>query len=191
MKIQVIAAIVCLLSFSACNHATKPSKALSSAEILELAGQSPGMNAGNGNFTVKTPAGWSTKDTVISRIAYIFMTAPAAAGSPFQANVNIITQELKEGFTVDKYMATTQKEMQTFFSSYKKLAEGERTVTDVKAKWMKCQYIHRESGTVLNGEITILVKNNIAYAITLTTLADELEQYAPALEEVLGSFNAK
>lgn len=191
MKIQLLSAAICLLCFTACNHASKSPKELSSAEVLEIAGKAPGMNAGNGKYTVKAPAGWSTKDTVMSRIEYTFMMAPLEPGNDFQANVNIVSQELKAGFTLDKYMTTTQKEMETFFSDYKKLAEGERTVTDVAAKWMKCQYAHRESGTMLNGQVTILVKNNIAYAITLTTLANEMEKYTPALEEILTSFNAK
>ncbi|MEZ2446035.1 LpqN/LpqT family lipoprotein [Chitinophaga sp. RCC_12] len=192
MKLQLlIPAVVCLLSFVACNNASKSPKELSSEEVLELAGKSPGMNAGRGTFTVNTPAGWTKIDTVMSRIEYTFMMAPVTDDSTFQANVNIVTQELKKGFTLDKVMESTQKEMESFFVDYKKIDTGERTVTGVKAKWMKCQYAHRESGTLLNGEVTILVKNNIAYAITLTTLAGDLAKYEPALEEILGSFTAK
>ena len=188
MKAQFISATICLLSLAACNNTSRSPKELSSTEVLDIAGKSPGMNAGKGTFTVKAPDGWTQRDTVISRIEYTFMMAPMQQGSPFQANVNIVTQQLKNGFTLDKYMESTQQEMETFFGDYKKLSEGERTVTGVKAKWMKCRYAHRESGTMLNGEVTILVKNNIAYAITLTTLANELEKYSPALEEILGSF---
>lgn len=188
MKAQFISATICLLSLGACNNTSRSPKELSSTEVLDIAGKSPGMNAGKGTFTVKAPDGWTQRDTIISRIEYIFMMAPMQQGSPFQANVNIVTQQLKNGFTLDKYMESTQQEMETFFGDYKKLSGGERTVTGVKAKWMKCRYAHRESGTMLNGEVTILVKNNIAYAITLTTLADELEKYSPALEEILGSF---
>lgn len=159
--------------------------------MLEMAGKSPGMNAGRGTFTVSTPAGWTKTDTVMSRIEYTFMMAPMDEDSSFQANVNIVTQELKKGFTLDKVMESTQKEMQRFFTDYKKFGQGERTVTEVKAKWMKCQYMHTESGTMLNGEVTIFVKNNIAYAVTLTTLASDLEKYEPALEEILNSFKAK
>lgn len=191
MKIQLLSAVVCLLSITACSNGSKSPKELSSAEILEHAGKAPGMNAGNGTFTVQTPEGWTKKDTVISRVEYTFMMAPLQPGNAFQANVNIITQELKSGSTLDKYMATTQQEMQNYFDSYKKLDDGERTVTDVKAKWMKCQYVHKETGTKLNIVVTILVKNNIAYAITLTTLADELEKYAPQLDGILNSFAAK
>jgi hypothetical protein len=191
MKGQFVLAIsCCLLSFTACNNAQKPPKALSSSEILERAGKAPGMNAGKGKFTVKTPEGWSRTDTVMSRIAYTVMTAPVTPGSTFQANINIVTQQIKEGLTIDKYMQTTQQEMENFFSNYQKLEEGERTVTGVTAKWMKCEYVHKESGTLLSGQITILVKNNIVYAITLTTLANELDEYTPALNEILDSFNA-
>lgn len=191
MKVQLISAAICLLGFTACNNASKSPKELSSAEILEQVGKVPGMNAGNGTFSVETPEGWSKKDTVISRVEYTFMMAPLQAGSAFQANVNIITQELKSGSTLEKYMAATQQEMQNYFDSYQKLEDGERTVADVKAKWMKCQYTHRETGTKLNILVTILVKNNIAYAITLTTLADDLGKYAPALDGILSSFKAK
>lgn len=191
MKIQLISAAVCLLSMSACNNGTKSPKELSSAEILEQAGKAPGMNAGNGTFSVQTPEGWSKKDTVISRVEYTFMMAPAQAGSAFQANVNIITQELKNGSSLDKYMAATQQEMQNYFDGYRQLEDGERTVTDVKAKWLKCQYTHRETGTKLNIIVTVLVKRNIVYAITMTTLADELEKYAPQLDGILNSFVAK
>ncbi|MEI3800958.1 MULTISPECIES: LpqN/LpqT family lipoprotein [unclassified Chitinophaga] len=192
MKLQLISAVaVCLLSIAACNNASKSPKELSSEEVLELAGKSPGMNAGRGTFTVNTPTGWTKIDTVMSRIEYTFMMAPITGDSTFQANVNIVTQELKKGFTLDKVMESTQKEMESFFVDYKKIDTGERTVTGVKAKWMKCQYVHRESGTLLNGEVTILVKNNIAYAITLTTLANDLVKYEPALEEILGSFTTK
>ncbi|WP_177192255.1 LpqN/LpqT family lipoprotein [Chitinophaga arvensicola] len=190
MKLQLISAAVCLLSFTACNNSRSP-KELSSQEVLELAGKAPGMNAGKGTFTVNTPAGWTKIDTVMSRIEYVFMMAPMGEDSSFQANVNIVTQELKKGFTLDNVMASTQKEMETFFTDYKKFGQGERTVTDVKAKWMKCEYMHRESGTLLNGEVTIFVKNNIAYAVTLTTLAKDLQKYEPALEEILNSFTAK
>ncbi|MBO9731204.1 MAG: DcrB-related protein [Chitinophaga sp.] len=191
MKIQLISAAVCLLSMGACNNGTKSPKELSSAEILEQAGKAPGMNAGNGTFSVQTPEGWSKKDTVISRVEYTFMMAPVQPGSAFQANVNIITQELKSGSSLDKYMATTQQEMQNYFDGYQQLADGERTVTDVKAKWLKCQYTHRETGTKLNIIVTVLVKHNIVYAITMTTLADELEKYAPQLDGILNSFVAK
>ncbi|MBS0029584.1 DcrB-related protein [Chitinophaga sp. 22321] len=191
MKVQLISAAICLLGFAACNNASKSPKELSSAEILEQVGKAPGMNAGNGTFTVQTPEGWSRKDTVISRVEYTFMMAPVQQGSAFQANVNVITQELKSGSSLDKYMEATQQEMQNYFDSYKKLEDGERTVTDVKAKWLKCGYVHRETGTKLNILVTVLVKNNIAYAITLTTLADDLEKYTPALEEILNTFKAK
>jgi len=191
MKLQLISAAVCLLSITACNNATKSPKELSSEEVLELAGKSPGMNAGRGTFSVTAPAGWTKTDTVMSRIEYTFMMAPPGDDSTFRANVNIVTQELKPGFTLDKVMESTQKEMENFFVDYKKTDNGERTVTGVKAKWMKCQYAHRETGTLLNGEVTILVKNNIAYAITLTTLANDLVKYEPALEEILSSFTTK
>ncbi|PSL42497.1 putative lipoprotein LpqN [Chitinophaga niastensis] len=159
--------------------------------MLELAGKSPGMNAGNGTFSIKTPEGWTKKDTVMSRIEYTFMMAPKLEGSPFQANVNIVTQQLKEGFTLEKYMESTRKEMESFFSNYQQLGDGERMVTDVKAQWMKCQYKHRESGLMLNAQVTILVKNNITYGITLTTLHNELDKYSPALEVILNSFTTK
>ncbi|RFS18866.1 DUF1795 domain-containing protein [Chitinophaga silvatica] len=192
MKVQFVLAIsCCLLSFTACHNADKSPQALSSSELLERAGKAPGMNAGNGKFTVKTPAGWTKTDTVISRIEYTFMLAPASPGSQFQTNVNIVTQQIKEGFTVDKYMQSTRQEMESFFADFKLLEEGTRTVTGVKAKWMRCQYIHKETGTLLNGQITILVKNNIAYAITMTTLANELDEYTPALDEILDSFEAQ
>lgn len=189
MKAPLIYAAICLLSFTACNNPRSP-KELSTAEIMDMAGKSPGMNAGKGTFTVKAPGGWTQRDTVISHIEYTFMMPPMQQGSPFQANVNIVTQQLKQGLTLDKYMESTQQELKTFFSDYKKLTGGERTVSGVKAKWMKCQYSRQESG-MLNIEITVLIKNNIAYAITLTTLADELDKYSPAMEEILGSFAAK
>jgi hypothetical protein len=189
MKAPLIYAAICLLSFTACNNSPSP-KALSTAEIMDIAGKSPGMNGGKGTFTVKAPDGWTQRDTVISRIEYTFMMPPLQQGSPFQANVNIVTQQLKQGLTLDRYMESTQQELQTFFSDYKEISVGERTVTGVKAKWMKCQYSRQESG-LLNIEITVLIKNNIAYAITLTTLANELDKYAPAMEEILGSFAAR
>lgn len=191
MKLQLISAAVCLLSIAACNNTSKSPKELSSEEVLELAGKSPGMNAGRGTFSVTPPAGWTKTDTVMSRIEYTFMMAPAGDDSIFRANVNIVTQELKQGFTLDKVMETTQKEMENFFVDYRKIDNGERTVAGAKAKWMKCRYAHRETGTPLSGEVTILVKNNIAYAITLTTLASDLVKYEPALEEILGSFSTK
>lgn len=191
MKLQLLSTAVCLLSFIACNNGSKSPKELSSAEILEQAGKAPGMNAGNGTYSVQTPEGWSKKDTVISRVEYTFMMAPQQPGSAFQANVNIITQELKGGSTLEKYMATTQQQMQNYFDGYKKLDDGERAMTDAKAKWLKCEYVHRETGTKLNIEVTVLVKNNIAYAITMTTLANELEKYAPQLDVILNSFVAK
>jgi hypothetical protein len=190
MKIQLISAAVCLLIVTACNSAKSP-KELSSAEILEQAGKAPGMNAGNGTFSVQTPEGWTKKDTVIARVEYTFMIAPLQPGNAFQANVNIITQELKSGSSLEKYMETTQQEMQNYFEGYNKLEDGERNVADVKAKWIKCSYVHRETGTKLNIVVTILVKHNIVYAVTLTTLADELGKYAPQLEGILNSFTAK
>jgi hypothetical protein len=190
MKLQLFSAIVCLLLISACNN-TKSPKELSTNEMLDMAGKSPGMNAGNGTFSVKTPEGWTKMDTVMSRIEYTFMMSPKEEGSPFQANINIVTQQLKEGFTLDKYMESTKKEMETFFSSYKKTVEGERTVANVKAKWLQCQYKHRESGLTLNAKVTILVKNNITYGITLTTLQHEMDKYTPALDEILNSFTTK
>ena len=191
MKLQLLSAAVCLLSMIACNNGVKSPKELSAAEILEHAGKAPGMNAGNGTFTVQTPEGWTKKDTVISRVEYTFMVAPMQPGSAFQANVNIITQELKSGSSLEKYMATTQQQMENYFDGYKKLADGERTMNNAKAKWLKCEYVHRETGTRLNIEVTVLLKNNIAYAITMTTLADELEKYAPQLDVILNSFSAK
>ncbi|MCW3465538.1 DUF1795 domain-containing protein [Chitinophaga nivalis] len=189
MKLKLIPAALVMLTFVACKN--KPTtKDHTSDELLEMAGKAPGMNAGSGRFTVKTPTGWTRMDTVISRIQYAYFVAPPEEGNPFQANVNIITQQLQAGFTLQQYVATTEKEMSTLIQGFKKQEEGERTIAGEKARWIKYRFVHHETEMTLNGEIIILVKDNIAYAITLTTPKDALDKYSKELEELLHSFQA-
>ncbi|WP_326992424.1 LpqN/LpqT family lipoprotein [Chitinophaga sp. 212800010-3] len=191
MKVQVIAIVICLLSVIACNNTAKSPQKIDTAEILEMAGKAPGMNAGKGTFTVKTPDGWSTRDTLMNRVEYMVMKAAPNEDSSFQANVVIVTQETKKGDDAAKFMAATQEQLANFFPDYKKIAEGERTVAGVTAKWVKSRYSLPDEDDMVNAESVILVKNNIAYAITLTTTEDELDKYTPDLEVILNSFNIK
>ncbi|MDQ0106418.1 hypothetical protein J2T02_001526 [Chitinophaga terrae (ex Kim and Jung 2007)] len=190
MKVQLVLAISCLLSFTACNNANRSPKAISNTEVLERAGKAPGMNAGSGRFTVATPAGWTKTDTVVSRVHYTFLKGPMSADSLFQVNVNIVSQQVKEGVTVDDYMEGTESQMESIFDNYKKLDTGERPVTGVTAKWLKYRFSNNDASLWLSGQISVLVKNNITYVVTLTTPADELEKYSPVLDTILDSFVA-
>lgn len=191
MKIQLVLAIsCCLLSFSACNNAKKSPKALSNTEVLERAGKAPGMNAGNGRFTVTTPTGWTKTDTVVSHVHYTFLKGPMSTDSMFQVNVNILSQQVKDGITVDDYMDGTEAQMANIFDNYKKLKEGERTVSGVTAKWLKYSFSNNDASLWLSGQLSVLVKDNITYVITLTAPAEELEKYSPVLDTILDSFVA-
>jgi hypothetical protein len=113
-----------------------------------------------------------------------------SADSLFQVNVNIVSQQVKEGVTVDDYMEGTESQMESIFDNYKKLDAGERPVTGVTAKWLKYRFSNNDASLWLSGQISVLVKNNITYVVTLTTPANELEKYSQVLDTILDSFVA-
>lgn len=167
------------------NPTASPSAA--DLQLLKQASSSPGINAGAGNFEIRTPAGWQRRDTSLNGIfATLLLNASTDPG--FQTNVNVVSESM-HNLSPDDYVGQTLVNMSKYLQGFALVGRGERVIGGIHARWI--EYTQRPSGFALSNICYVVPNKGIAYIITCSSLQTQLEQNRPLFDQAVNSFRLR
>jgi hypothetical protein len=154
------------------------------SELLRKADSTPGINAGEGNFDIKTPAGWHRTDTLMGNIKAIMLSTPSPS-IRFRTNVSVVSQSMN-GLTLDQFEQLTLNNMAKYIQHFALIGQGERAVGDLHARWL--HYSQSPDGLDLENILYIITDKGVAYIISCSALKGHLLQNHMAFEQAITSF---
>lgn len=152
--------------------------------LLQQAGNTPGINAGNGKFTIKTPPGWKRVDTLLGTIRAVIMDT-SSIHPTFRTNINIVSDSLR-GLSEDKYLDATLRNMTVYVPQFKLVGKGERQIAGRSARWI--HYSQSRGGTDIENICYIIADKGVAYIVTCSALKGQLIKNYQAFERTVRSF---
>lgn len=170
------------LGLFACNDQNTPIK------TIEKVAEQPGLNAGAEKFTIKTPVGWTRKDTSLSGVNVLFLYPPTTSMQSFHPNLNVITQEIDVP-DLDKHLAAGIEGMKQSLPNFKVIETGDIEAGNLKGKWL--HYTQSQNGTDLENIYYFFAKGGICYGVTSVTLKGGMERYRTAFESVVKTLEVK
>jgi hypothetical protein len=163
------------------------SPSTSEEQLLKQASSSPGINAGAGNFEIRTPAGWQRSDTSLNGIqATLLLNASSDPG--FRTNVNVVSETMHD-LSLDNYAGQTIVNMSKYLQGFALVGKGERVIGGIHARWI--EYTQRPSGFALANICYIIPYKGIAYIITCSSLQAQLEENRPVFDQAVNSFRLR
>jgi hypothetical protein len=155
--------------------------------LLLQANNTPGINAGAGNFMIRVPPGWRRVDTLLGNIrAVILDTASTRFG--FRTNVSIVSDSMR-GLSPDNYLAGTINNLAVYVPQFSLMGKGVRPIAGRSAHWI--HYSQDRGGTDMEDICYIIPDSGIAYIITCSALKGRLVQNYPAFEHTIRSFTLR
>lgn len=159
----------------------------SDSELLRKADSTPGINAGAGNFDIRTPAGWQRTDTVMGNIKAIMLSTPSPS-IRFRTNISVVSQSMN-GLTLDQFEQLTLNNMAKYIEHFALMGQGERAIGDLHARWL--HYSQSPDGLDLENILYIITDKGVAYIITCSALKGHLLQNHAAFEQTITSFRLR
>lgn len=155
--------------------------------LLLQANNTPGINAGAGNFMISVPPGWQRVDTLLGNIrAVILDTASTRFG--FRTNVSIVSDSMR-GLSPDNYLSGTINNLAVYVPQFSLIRKGVRPIAGRSAPWI--HYSQVRGGTDIENICYIIPDSGIAYIITCSALKGRLVQNYPAFEHTIRSFTLR
>lgn len=182
MKLFKLSMLAVLLLSVSCNNNKKQ---YSADELMQKAGESPGMNAGNGKFNIDAPAGWQRTDTVMNGVDVAFMLGPLTPDK-FRVNINVVSESM-HGNSFDTYFDKTVESMGKYLQNFSPGPHGEQDIDGIHAKWVQCS--HQQSGYDISVLVYVIPKKGIAYVISCSAPKGQLEKYQAKFDEAIHTFH--
>lgn len=180
----IIATGIC---FSACQQKSKKTSGNFEKDIKELAAKNPGINAGDGSFTIDAAEGWTRQDTVISGVRLVFLKAPVEGSSDiFMENINVVTEQAK-GYSLDNYFEANVTRIKEQMPGFVKINSGNVTVNGVEGQYIA--YSHEYFNTPTDVESYFFVKNDIGYVITCSAQKGRLAKWKASFDKMVNTFS--
>lgn len=156
----------------------------SDSNLLRQANNSPGINAGAGKFTIRTPPGWRRIDTLLGNIrAVILDTASPRPG--FRTNISIVSDSTR-GLSPDNYFAGAVNGLAAYVPQFSVFGKGILPIAGRPAHWI--HYAQERDGTDLENICYIFTDGSIAYIVTCSALKGRLVQNYRAFDPAIHSF---
>jgi hypothetical protein len=185
MKILLIAATIVSFSLASCNR--HPKETPSNTEILKDLGKAPGINAGDGSYSIIPPPGWSSMDTSMNGVRFKILKAPPGSATLITPSMNILTTKVG-GASLDDYFAAAHGGMKGMLKNYEEIGSGKKKINDLPARWLQYRCT-AASGSKMEAIFTLIVADDIGYAITMATQEGDMMKWEKVFENTLNSFS--
>ena len=140
--------------------------------------------AGNNDFKVDVPAGWTQKENEMNGFKMFFLMAPKTGS--FQSNLNILKDKMTEK-TLDDYIDNNLKKLAAMH--VKEIRQSELDVNGLKGK--SISYLYNYQGTDLAIKTYVLPANAAVYILTTTCPVSDAKQLEPVFSKIVDSFRVK
>jgi hypothetical protein len=174
--------------FTACKNNPKKEKDIfSDSGMKKLADQSPGLNAGKGTYTISAPEGWTKTDSSMSGAIFTSILSPLEDDADnFRENVNVTTEAAKD-YDAKSYSAANLSAMKTQLDEFKLISESETTVGEYPA--VAYVYSFKYENYVLKNTAYFVVKNDVGYVITCSSIFNKFDKFQPEFKTCVNSFS--
>ena len=152
--------------------------------LLQQANNSPGINAGAGNFIINVPRGWRRVDTLLGNIRAVILDTPSTFAG-FRTNVSIVSDSLR-GMSVEDYVRGAISSMAQYVPQFVLIGNDKRTIGNRSVRWL--HYSQNREGTGLESICYFMPEKGIVYILTCSVLKGRLLTSRPAFEVAVTSF---
>lgn len=169
------------LVFAGCDTRSKYKKAAD--EIAAKIPTTSGLNAGDQNYKLYVPEGWTTDHKTAYGINYYFLNAPKTADDP-NTNVNVVTENM-QNLSLEDYDKATIKYVRKAIPSAGDFKEGSISAHGLGGLWYS--YKMDMQGVKASLVSYVFPRNGIAYIITAGTQTKDEDRYRSLFDSVARS----
>jgi hypothetical protein len=140
-----------------------------------------------GNFSVTSPSGWLTIDTIKeNHRKYVKMYAPVRSSVPiFVENINI---GIMRSSNIDRYIKSVIAGIKEKAIYYEEKGKGSIKVNKYDAKWEQHLVQTDKTSDLSEQRVYFIEDQGNIYQIVCSSKANEIQKLEPEIEEVLKSF---
>jgi len=143
------------------------------------------------DYSIKYPASWEVNEKGERGTSFFILSPTESAKDKFRENVNLILQDLSgTNITLDQYVETSEEQIKTMLTE-PRIIENKRINMPGKPEYHKMIFTGRQGALFLKFEQYYMIKNGIAYALTLATENKAFDHYKTTGEKILNSFLLK
>lgn len=135
-------------------------------------------------YTITPPANWTTEKSTQGDAAVRF-SAPVAQG--FAANVLVVVAPAAPKSTLEGGVKQINAAYPRIFPGYKKLAQGFTTVGGLRALYNTANLKNGKPPQLFRMHQVVVLKKNLMYTITCTSLDADYAKYHPVFTAMLKS----
>ena len=135
-------------------------------------------------FSLRYPDGWTLRNLQDSP-ADVGLTADQAAADGFSENVNVLVQQVPEGFTLGRYTQASKQELETL-QGFQLGSEGSTSLGGEPATWLEHEAV--QQGALLQFWQVWTVRGPKAYVVTYTGQGEGFDAFRMSAESIVRSF---
>lgn len=174
-----------ILFIASCKQPAKKSSTDLDEMAKELKKNSPGINAGAENFSIKAAEGWAKMDTNISGLKCLFVTSALEdENDRFRENLNVVTERCGS-MGLEAYMAATRTNLKTL-TGYEEQKVSDKSINGMD--FTNIKYSHTYGGMPIDVDLYVTVKEGVAYLITCSVKKGELGRWDKYFQPMVESF---
>ena len=136
-------------------------------------------------FTIAHPSGWNTK-TDVSGAIVAFVTPRSGSSDQFSENVNVLTETVPQGTTLEQYTAASLANADSVIQNFQKLSSSTTTLSGLPAQRM--EYSGSVSGKSLQFLAEWAVSGTTAWVLTYSAEPPSYQQYLSDATATIQSF---
>ncbi len=187
MKKIIAGLLLFTIVSSSCKFQSKDDKKID--KNLDQLKNNPNINVGDGTYSITPLEGWDKKDTLMRGVKFTFIYAPDNKKEGlFSPNMNILSEKLPSSYSLDEYIAVSKKNMKLQLNDVEEKGDGEEMIDGTNAKWSI--YKHTYSGINIDVLVYFILKENIAYVISCSTLSGKMPKLEQDFRTIVRSFKS-
>lgn len=143
------------------------------------------------DYIIRYPLTWTLDNSGRMGMALQILSALSSPEDKFSDNVNLVIQDLsgQPVKTLDQYTQISEKQIKTMLTD-SEILSSEQFNRDGQ-EFQKIQYTAKQGIFKLKFQQYYIIKNEKAYVLTFTCIADEFEKYHQIGEKIMDSFRIK
>lgn len=137
-------------------------------------------------FSIAFPDDWDVRRDFESRFAFMGVSPKEGEDDPYGENVNVMAMSTPPGMSLEDFSAIQIQQARELLDNYARRGQSFETVNGERAA--RFDYAHTVDNQRIVSITHILLRDNIAYAITCSATLEQYDRYRAKMLEITNSF---
>lgn len=182
-KFGIFGFVIVIIGLTSCGQKKQPSTAEKNADGWKTFETS--------DYIISYPETWDFDNSGRTGVILQIFSVQSSVEDNFRENVNLVIQDLsgQKVKNLDQYTQISESQIKTLMTN-SEILSSERLTRDGQ-EYQKVIFTAVQGQFNLKFEQYYLIKGHLAYALTLTCLADKFDGFREVGEKILDSFRTK